>query len=737
MYPSTCNSTRASSRVDTSIDVSLPTAPKSKLFAFLVGVDEYADPKLNLLGAVKDAQKIKTFLLHQQPPVSKDRIILLKNSRATADTIIEFLQYLCLSTADELQVGRGGHAKEDIPPEMRGKELPAYGDPILIYYAGHGSTLPKPEGWVSENSRIQCLSPHDARVGPNNTVINVIPDRTFGALLERLADKKGKNITVILDCCHSGSGTRNDAVPRGMEFKSVDDKELTLDPMYQRDLWASAQRGIPYMANFANTGLTSHVVLAACGPDESAYEDREKHEGRFTSAFLGVLENAGTDTLTYSELIGRLDNLPSQTPRCEGRDKHKRILFDAGLKQRDRDCYGIEPNKEPATAAPYLIRAGQINSVGKDDVFAVYRDRSTYSSGGDAVGHLVVQSVTSDSSFVSFLDNSAFDIPDIGNAVASLSRVKSPDAFRVNVKIDGGQYPELRQRVEEALKQVVQESVESINTGPSDKSAPRVARSSANKASISIAHHKDNTVYFEFESGIIYETLGLKRLGGPMKGDHTILLPALRSAAHFFRHLGSSPSPKSAHLLRQHVDVRICELDGGVEIGKDGVLFNNSRPSARFIDGKMCGLFKPTLSRVNGPKPTQTLYGVDVLNRSGVKMYVWLFYFDCSTLQIKEYYSPPVVSGDSEAPLPPFMKTPLPLNYGDSGGVPLAFEVPAGLTFDGGFLRIFLSTRNLELSTIEQDGIVTPGEAMGVLNMNQLKLAPDMWDAITIPVRLG
>ena len=83
------------------------------------------------------------------------------------------------------------------------------------------------------------------------------------------------------------------------------------------------------------------------------------------------------------------------------------------------------------------------------------------------------------------------------------------------------------------------------------------------------------------------------------------------------------------------------------------------------------------------------------------------------------------------------MKAPPPLNHGDSGGVPLAFEVPDGLTLDGSFLRIFLYTRHLELSTIEPEAVVTPGKAIEVLNMNQLKLVPDMWDAITIPARSG
>ena len=99
-----------------------------------------------------------------------------------------------------------------------------------------------------------------------------------------------------------------------MEFKASDGTELTISPSLQKDIWIESYRGIAYLPKFANAGLVSHVVLAACGEDESAYEDRIKHEGRFTSAFLSVLEKSVTDTLTYAELIKRLDYLPSYVP---------------------------------------------------------------------------------------------------------------------------------------------------------------------------------------------------------------------------------------------------------------------------------------------------------------------------------------------------------------------------------------------------------------------------------------
>ena len=63
------------------------------------------------------------------------------------------------------------------------------GDPILIFYAGHGSTAPAPAG------EVQLLVPYD------NLCDNVkggkiygIPDRTLAELLGRLASVKGDNI---------------------------------------------------------------------------------------------------------------------------------------------------------------------------------------------------------------------------------------------------------------------------------------------------------------------------------------------------------------------------------------------------------------------------------------------------------------------------------------------------------------------------------------------------------------
>jgi hypothetical protein len=68
------------------------------------------------------------------------------------------------------------------------------GDPIFIYYAGHGSESDAPKGWETGGSKIQTLIPHDFHTKLNNYDVPSIPDRTVAALLDRLAEKKGDNI---------------------------------------------------------------------------------------------------------------------------------------------------------------------------------------------------------------------------------------------------------------------------------------------------------------------------------------------------------------------------------------------------------------------------------------------------------------------------------------------------------------------------------------------------------------
>ena len=68
-------------------------------------------------------------------------------------------------------------------------------DPILFYYAGHGSEIYAPEGWQcgGPGSKVQVLVPQDY-CSENGLEVPGIPDRTIRFLLDKIAHSKGDNI---------------------------------------------------------------------------------------------------------------------------------------------------------------------------------------------------------------------------------------------------------------------------------------------------------------------------------------------------------------------------------------------------------------------------------------------------------------------------------------------------------------------------------------------------------------
>ncbi|KZV73885.1 hypothetical protein PENSPDRAFT_682439 [Peniophora sp. CONT] len=696
----------------------LTDSTENRLYALLIGVDHYAQQR-GLTGAVKDASNIQTFLLAQHPPVRADRIMFLSNENATAVSIVRNIQALAHNDA--------------IRP----------GDPILIYYAGHGATMPKPPGWPASTSHIQCLAPHDARV-IGERVEGVVPDLTFGALLADLANSKGNKITVILDSCHSGSSTRKDSlsVARGIEFRSDDGtREYTISASYQNEIWGGAvERGLAKLDKFANGGLESHVVLAACGPDESAYEDFGTHEGRFTSAFLRVLKASGTDTMTYSELIRRLDNLPSQTPQCEGRDKDTRIIFDSGIAQRDRTCYTIERFID-GDRTSYIMQAGVINGINKGDTFAVYRDQHAFQTGKPSGGNLRVGAVQPITSTMSPVDDLHPDLNDWSSATAVLTRISPGSHNTFSIFIDQTKYPDLY-AVVEALMEEALHSPEASDCSFILSNAATASISLYLLGSDELANAPPTVgaaglpvtgklIGFEILDESI-RGLRLERLCGTVRltEQHAILRSVLRSMAHFFYHLRSTPEKQG---LSRVVSGNVRRIRR--EVDYDAIVpVPVYHPDGDPIDIKTQGGFYPHTARAGDHSDKRTVYGVDVVNTykvgQGWDLFVWMFFFDCSTLEICKFYGAP--KGNVQPPLRRGAAQPLPLNYGEAGLQPLTFELPVGQELDVGFLRIFVSTHNADLSRIAQRPVLG---TRGVLSASKdWAMKPEIWDAITLAV---
>ncbi|KAH7337586.1 caspase domain-containing protein [Rhizoctonia solani] len=288
---------------------------KPVLYALVIGINDY--PNITpLRGAVNDADEMFNFLISDLK-VPPDHIINLRNESASRANIIKGFR--------------------DLRNDPRIKK----GDPILVYFAGHGGSH-QPSKQLQRAygpSKIQVIFPHDYRVQPPGATepINCIPDKTFSILLNNLSAAKGDNLTVIFDCCHSASATRSSFSDDGTRQSRSAEVSIEIPEHIDNDIHSSRPPAKLETTNIHHSGLPfyvnqfSHIHFAACGDEEKAWE--EKDRGAFTVALLKNIRAHGVDKITYHDLMISLPNLPRQSPQCYGVHM-SRTLFNARVPSR-------------------------------------------------------------------------------------------------------------------------------------------------------------------------------------------------------------------------------------------------------------------------------------------------------------------------------------------------------------------------------------------------------------------
>ncbi|QDV37457.1 caspase family protein [Tautonia plasticadhaerens] len=278
------------------------------LYALLVGIDNYPEPRHRLNGCINDITRIREYLdarYRKDAGFTLAPPVVLTDAQATRQAVVDAFR------------GHLGQAKK--------------GDVALFYYSGHGSQERAPkEFWHLEPDKLdETLVCYDSRMdGPGH---HDLADKELAYLIEQVA-KPGGHVVVVLDCCHSGSGTRDLRVQQtAVRRMETDLRERPLDTfiMTVQDadrLSRGADGGVGADSGWSAAG--AHVLLAACRDDEEAVEyhaegpdGRVEPRGTF-SYFLGDALRTITGPITYRELFARTEALvrsrvPGQTPQIE------------------------------------------------------------------------------------------------------------------------------------------------------------------------------------------------------------------------------------------------------------------------------------------------------------------------------------------------------------------------------------------------------------------------------------
>jgi hypothetical protein len=250
--------------------------------ALLVGLNRYPDPENTLKGCINDVRQVNDLLVSRFGFAADGSTRLLTDARATTAAIVDRLQWL-------LDGARAG-------------------DVLVFHYSGHGSQVPDRHGDEHDDGLDEIICPYDLDWDDPFT------DDDLYAIVKDLP--AGVNLTVVLDCCHSGTGLREAAGPasrargRWLSAPPALSRLRRADAAVRRFGSRAAQHGAILIA-----GCRSNQVSA------DAYIDGDYH-GALTYFLCKAIE-ASDGTLTYRDLIERVrlalrEQRFEQVPQLEG-----------------------------------------------------------------------------------------------------------------------------------------------------------------------------------------------------------------------------------------------------------------------------------------------------------------------------------------------------------------------------------------------------------------------------------
>lgn len=257
---------------------------KPKLYALFINIEYWKNRHISdLVGTARDVEQLQLALEKHFGARYNLHFSTLSGEKATRSNIIQqSLRHL-------------GQAEE--------------GDTALLYYSGHGSTeLAAPEFQTfAADGRSEGLVAYDSFY--ENTPL--LADKELAVLLQHIG-RKGAELLLLLDCCHSGSMSKGegdevarfvprlnnpeDELPRA--FDSYLSDAILLDLAQEQEELTSLYQYYQQQKQLSIPD-SAHILLSACASREVAWGNTAG--GRFTQALIKVLEQQRAP-LSYNEL---------------------------------------------------------------------------------------------------------------------------------------------------------------------------------------------------------------------------------------------------------------------------------------------------------------------------------------------------------------------------------------------------------------------------------------------------
>ncbi|KAL9711577.1 hypothetical protein Ac2012v2_004648 [Leucoagaricus gongylophorus] len=601
----------------------------TRAFAFIIGIDHYKSGNIwNLHSCVDDARLIRSWLVNDLN-VLDDQICMLLDSQATKHNIENrFMSHLTNNRFIEK------------------------GDAIMIYFAGHGSTVPAPKDWfppdtVKRSGFAEVLCTHDYETKSTHGRVAGISDRSLWSMLSELSQVKGNNITLILDTCFSPRGA---IASRGFTRWAPTTKVTPGD--LDHCLWPGARGKLHDSPCSILAPQKSHICLAACENGSQAIEG--KNGGRLTHQLLELVSSLSLHRTSYNHLLDRLQQRmpPMQQPVCHGfyRD---RILFDGVPFTTNAHFLQATLNDHDERLK---VEAGLIHGLVEGSELSLHLHNYRCSS-NPILCTIIVEELHPTWCFARTL-KLRVSLPK--TCWARIVGWNNRRPFRVNLKATLTSFIRMWK-----FKRTF--NAESAPTSRSGLSILRVRKAAQADISLTLGRHSvtverhDDIIATNHRHVVKIE----KRTGDEVLAD----------AARFHLHLHRS-NPLAP--FKDLVSMKLYRLHPERWTKMGGNLFQNGKAVIPYEQGAIFSIF---------------LY-----NRSDVDLWPYLAYMDPNCYGITMLYN----SDPAASPPPLPKKGHLEIGSGKPGSEALSFTLPDHEHLDSGFLKLFLSPTPIAMGMIEQ-----------------------------------
>jgi len=254
----------------------LQTAATKKgiTYALIIGISDYANPKMSLNAADKDAQLLSAFLLHSKR-VEEKNLTLLLNKEATSAAVNK-----AITTFSKIKFQPG--------------------DEAIIYFSGHGDIQKEK---VKYKGYLLCHNVNVERVYAG--AAGTLSFERLNRVIDSIAKQKVL-VNLVLDACHSG--------------------------------YTVNEEGAKLLSESALLSFSNTIRFLSCGPEQRSYEDSTLGQGYFTyylvKGLSGEADNGPTDNKIIVDELNRfvkdkvkLVSRQKQSPSIKAADDDKVVAL--------------------------------------------------------------------------------------------------------------------------------------------------------------------------------------------------------------------------------------------------------------------------------------------------------------------------------------------------------------------------------------------------------------------------